>query len=201
MATTRRRYGRGRNARRRARRCGCAARSPRSRPSSRRSSASSYFSERSQTEIAGELGIPLGTVKSRTRLAMNRLRALLEDETMTTKHHHATDETLMRYAAGTLAAASRHRRSGRIWQACPACRARVADLRSRSAARSSTRTEADGNSRQPPSATCWPCSTRRTPPPPSGRNRRGRRSRSRACACRTRCAAATSGAGAGSAPA
>lgn len=41
----------------------------------------SYFSEKSQTEIADELGIPLGTVKSRTRLAMNRLRALLEDET------------------------------------------------------------------------------------------------------------------------
>lgn len=41
----------------------------------------SYFSEKSQAEIADELGIPLGTVKSRTRLAMNRLRALLEDET------------------------------------------------------------------------------------------------------------------------
>lgn len=40
----------------------------------------SYFSEKSQTEIAGELGIPLGTVKSRTRLAMNRLRGLLEDK-------------------------------------------------------------------------------------------------------------------------
>jgi RNA polymerase sigma-70 factor (ECF subfamily) len=40
----------------------------------------SYFSEKSQTEIAYELGIPLGTVKSRTRLAMNRLRALLEDK-------------------------------------------------------------------------------------------------------------------------
>lgn len=39
-----------------------------------------YYSEKSQTEIAGELGIPLGTVKSRARLAMNRLRALLEDE-------------------------------------------------------------------------------------------------------------------------
>ncbi|WP_460927032.1 sigma-70 family RNA polymerase sigma factor [Shinella zoogloeoides] len=39
----------------------------------------SYFSEKSQTEIANELGIPLGTVKSRTRLAMNRLRGLLED--------------------------------------------------------------------------------------------------------------------------
>ncbi|MCF3641869.1 sigma-70 family RNA polymerase sigma factor [Rhizobium sp. TRM95111] len=40
----------------------------------------SYYGEKSQSEIAGELGIPLGTVKSRTRLAMNRLRALLEDE-------------------------------------------------------------------------------------------------------------------------
>jgi RNA polymerase sigma-70 factor (ECF subfamily) len=39
----------------------------------------SYYSEKSQTEIADELGIPLGTVKSRARLAMNRLRALLED--------------------------------------------------------------------------------------------------------------------------
>lgn len=40
----------------------------------------SYFSEKSQAEIAGELGIPLGTVKSRTRLAMAKLRALLEDQ-------------------------------------------------------------------------------------------------------------------------
>jgi len=39
-----------------------------------------YFNEKSQTEIADVLGIPLGTVKSRTRLAMNRLRALLEDK-------------------------------------------------------------------------------------------------------------------------
>lgn len=40
----------------------------------------SYYSEKSQTEIAEELGIPLGTVKSRVRLAMNRLRGLLEDK-------------------------------------------------------------------------------------------------------------------------
>jgi len=40
----------------------------------------SYYSEKSQSEIADELGVPLGTVKSRTRLAMSRLRALLEDE-------------------------------------------------------------------------------------------------------------------------
>jgi RNA polymerase sigma-70 factor, ECF subfamily len=37
----------------------------------------SFYSEKSQSEIAGELGIPLGTVKSRVRLAMNRLRTLL----------------------------------------------------------------------------------------------------------------------------
>ncbi|WP_245281698.1 sigma-70 family RNA polymerase sigma factor [Ensifer sp. ZNC0028] len=41
----------------------------------------SYFSEKSQSDIATELGIPLGTVKSRTRLAINRLRTLLEDQT------------------------------------------------------------------------------------------------------------------------
>jgi len=40
----------------------------------------SYYIDRSQTEIASELGIPLGTVKSRIRLAMNRLRAVLEED-------------------------------------------------------------------------------------------------------------------------
>jgi RNA polymerase sigma-70 factor, ECF subfamily len=38
----------------------------------------SFFHEKPQSEIARELGIPLGTVKSRMRLAMNRLRVLLE---------------------------------------------------------------------------------------------------------------------------
>lgn len=38
-----------------------------------------FFDERSQSEIANALDIPLGTVKSRVRLAMNRLRALVED--------------------------------------------------------------------------------------------------------------------------
>lgn len=40
----------------------------------------SYYIEKSQTEIASELGIPLGTVKSRIRLAMNRLRAVLDED-------------------------------------------------------------------------------------------------------------------------
>ncbi len=40
----------------------------------------SYFSEKPHAEIARELGIPLGTVKSRIRLALNRLRALLDND-------------------------------------------------------------------------------------------------------------------------
>lgn len=40
----------------------------------------SFFSEKPHAEIARELCIPLGTVKSRTRLAMAKIRALLEQE-------------------------------------------------------------------------------------------------------------------------
>jgi RNA polymerase sigma-70 factor (ECF subfamily) len=39
----------------------------------------SFFSEEAHSAIAERLGLPLGTVKSRLRLAMGRLRALLED--------------------------------------------------------------------------------------------------------------------------
>ncbi len=39
----------------------------------------SFFSEEPHSAIAHRLGLPLGTVKSRLRLAMGRLRALLED--------------------------------------------------------------------------------------------------------------------------
>jgi RNA polymerase sigma-70 factor (ECF subfamily) len=40
----------------------------------------SYFEEKSHAEIAGELDLPLGTVKSRLRLAMTKLRGMLEED-------------------------------------------------------------------------------------------------------------------------
>lgn len=39
-----------------------------------------YFEERTQSEIEAALGVPLGTVKSRLRLAMGKLRAALKDD-------------------------------------------------------------------------------------------------------------------------
>jgi RNA polymerase sigma-70 factor (ECF subfamily) len=39
----------------------------------------SFFDDRPHAEISARLGLPLGTVKSRLRLAMKRLRELLDD--------------------------------------------------------------------------------------------------------------------------
>lgn len=39
-----------------------------------------FFSDKPHSEIAAELGVPLGTVKSRLRLAIGRLRATIGDE-------------------------------------------------------------------------------------------------------------------------
>ena len=38
-----------------------------------------FFQEKAHGEVATELGIPLGTVKSRIRLALNRVRGELGD--------------------------------------------------------------------------------------------------------------------------
>ncbi|MCO4772164.1 MAG: sigma-70 family RNA polymerase sigma factor [Deltaproteobacteria bacterium] len=40
----------------------------------------SYFQGKAQSAVAADMGVPLGTVKSRARLAMNRLRATLAEE-------------------------------------------------------------------------------------------------------------------------
>ena len=39
-----------------------------------------YFDDRPHADIERVLGIPLGTVKSRLRLAMSRLRGLLDED-------------------------------------------------------------------------------------------------------------------------
>ncbi|MBI4260919.1 MAG: sigma-70 family RNA polymerase sigma factor [Actinobacteria bacterium] len=46
-------------------------------PEQRRVIELMYYGGRSQSQIAGDLGLPLGTVKSRTLLGMRRLRAAL----------------------------------------------------------------------------------------------------------------------------
>ena len=86
-----------------------AARAPRARrrcAGSRRSRRSvlhlSYFAEQPHAEIARELGIPLGTVKSRIRLAVINLRRLHRRH-RTMIHHHPDDALLMALAAGRLA--------------------------------------------------------------------------------------------------
>lgn len=40
----------------------------------------SFFDDKTHSEISNELSIPLGTVKSRIRLAFGRIRTMLEDE-------------------------------------------------------------------------------------------------------------------------
>ena len=80
-----------------------------------------FFEDKVHAEIEKELGIPLGTVKSRLRLAMNRLRAALG-----TWHdpHHPSETTLLAYAAGTLPEALAMVTATHLSSA-PACRHRL----------------------------------------------------------------------------
>jgi RNA polymerase sigma-70 factor (ECF subfamily) len=41
---------------------------------------SSYFDHKSQSEIAAACDVPLGTIKSRMRLGLNRLRTMIEED-------------------------------------------------------------------------------------------------------------------------
>jgi RNA polymerase sigma-70 factor (ECF subfamily) len=41
----------------------------------------SFYADSAQAEIAEQLGIPLGTVKSRVRLALQRLRRIMMEDT------------------------------------------------------------------------------------------------------------------------
>jgi predicted RNA polymerase sigma factor len=66
----------------------------------------SYVEDLPQSEIAARLQIPLGTVKSRMRLAYRRLKKLSGDSDVKITHH-LDDATLVAYAAGTLGEAHR----------------------------------------------------------------------------------------------
>ena len=61
----------------------------------------SFFSDKPHSQIAAELNIPLGTVKSRLRLAMVRLRAEPGRIAMSVQHH-PDEALLLAYAAGGL---------------------------------------------------------------------------------------------------
>ena len=61
-----------------------------------------YFDGMSQSQIAERTGLPLGTVKSRTLLAMRRLRASIGEDAAMTRDHALIDELLAVRALGGL---------------------------------------------------------------------------------------------------
>ena len=62
-----------------------------------------YFDGKTQVQIAEELGIPLGTVKTRTLAAMRKLRTVLEEAAVI--DHDAAEELLAGYVLGALTGA------------------------------------------------------------------------------------------------
>ena len=62
-----------------------------------------YFDGKTQVQIAEELGIPLGTVKTRTLAAMRKLRTALQEAAVI--DHDAAEELLAGYVLGALTGA------------------------------------------------------------------------------------------------
>ena len=109
-----------------ARRRGCAPRSPTFRPSSTRWWPLSYLEGLSHGEIAARLELPLGTVKSRMRIAYQKIRAGARGPAMTITHH-LDDATLMSFAAGALPDALSAVAAAHVAM-CPRCRREIGDL-------------------------------------------------------------------------
>ena len=86
----------------------------------------SYLEGLSHGEIAERLGVPLGTVKSRMRIAYQKIRAGARGPAMTITHH-LDDATLMSFAAGALPAALSAVAAAHVAM-CPRCRREVARL-------------------------------------------------------------------------
>ena len=86
----------------------------------------SFFEEKTHSEIAEHLQIPLGTVKSRSRLALARLRALLGRHVMT-PDPHPSDIDLAAFAAGKLDETQRDEIVAHI-RGCAPCRAFVSTI-------------------------------------------------------------------------
>ena len=88
--------------------------------------ALSYLEGLSHGEIAARLELPLGTVKSRMRIAYQKIRAGARGPAMTITHH-LDDATLMSFAAGALPDALSAVAAAHVAM-CARCRREVASL-------------------------------------------------------------------------
>lgn len=86
----------------------------------------SYFEAKSRQEIADELGMPLGTVKSSLRRTFLRLQLSMSERASMNPRHHLDQAMVLSFAAGALspemaAVAATHR------EVCRLCRERLSD--------------------------------------------------------------------------